>query len=76
MQVGGDEAFVDPHRGAGAGRAQVAMLIALAGVVIENPIIRGDFGADYMADFGICGGAVQAGGDQDGDVLAGDAAGF
>ena len=76
VEVGGDEAFVDPHRGAGAGGAQAAMLIALAGVVIEDLIIRGDFGADDVADLGVGGGAVQTGGDQDGDVLAGDAAGF
>jgi hypothetical protein len=51
-------------------------LVALAGVVIENFIIRGDFGADNVADLGVGGGAVQAGGDQNGDVLAGDATGF
>ena len=52
------------------------MLVALAGVVIEDSVIRGDFGADDVADFRVGGGAMQAGGDQDGDVLAGDAAGF
>ena len=58
------------------GHAQVAVLLALAGVVIEDSVIRGDLGADDVADFGVGGGAMQAGGDQDGDVLAGDSAGF
>ena len=74
MKVGGDETLVDPHGGAGLGGAQAAMLVELAGVVIEYFVIRGVFGADDVADLGVGGGAVQSGGDQNGDVFAGDAA--
>ena len=69
VEIGRDEAFVDVHRRAGTGDAEVAMGREIARIVVDDTKGRGDFLAADLANFAFGGGAVEAGGDQDGDLF-------
>lgn len=73
VEVGGDEAGVDVDGGTGGGIAEVGVFGEDFGVVVDDVDVAVEVGADDFADFVLGGGAVEAGGDKDGDVFAGDA---
>src|SRR5437016_5056678 len=72
VEIGRDEAFVDVHRRTGPGGAEAAVGREVAGVVVDDRKRRGDFLATDLADLAFRCGAVEAGGNQDGDVLPRD----
>ena len=73
VQVGLDEALVDIDRRAAAGRSERAVVRECAGVVVDHAVARWDVGAEDGVDLGGCCGAVQAGSDEDGDAVDGNA---
>ena len=76
MQVGANEALVDPDRGARTRHTQMAMLFAFACIVIHDGVVRGDLRPHDLLDLRLRGRAMQPGCDQDGNVLPRNAAGF
>jgi hypothetical protein len=76
VEIGRRKPLVDMHRRTRFGGAQVAMGREIPGVVIHHPESGRDFLSAYLANLGFGGGAVQSGGNQDGDIFARDSGAF
>jgi hypothetical protein len=76
VQVRRHEALVDVHRRPRLGRSQVPVGCEVARIVVHYPHAGSDLLAADLADLRVGGGAMQAGRDQDRDVLARDTRAF
>ncbi len=70
VEFGRGEAFIDVHGRTGAAGAEMPVGREIAGIVVDDAKGRGDFLPTDFADLAFRSGAVEAGGDQDGDVFA------